>query len=161
MNRRRASGTAWQMLILLGVSAAGMIAARVAYEQPLPLNYAWSNHVESSATEKGMRTVTVGEAKEIADSFSHLVLDARRHSDYIAGRIPGAMSLPEGEFEEYFGMVSPLLSETLPIMVYCSGLECDESLKLGEVLIRSGFTNITLFAGGMADWTNAGYAVEQ
>jgi rhodanese-related sulfurtransferase len=54
-----------------------------------------------------------------------------------------------------------LLTPEQPIVVYCSGPECDESLKLGEILITAGYTNIALFAGGMTAWTEAGYEVQR
>lgn len=161
MKRRPAPGIVLQMLLLLGISSAGVGIARFLYDRPLPLDYRWSSHLETAATEIGMRMVTVDEAKQITDSFSHLVLDARSNADYLTGRLPGAMSLPVNDFRDYFENVAPLLADEFPVMVYCSGLECDESLELGKILIDSGFTNVVLFAGGMTAWTNAGYRVEQ
>lgn len=149
------------MLFLLAVCAVGAALGRLCRDNPLPLRYAWSNHVAMEAQQEGMRTVDVSEAKAIVDSFSHIVLDARKTPEFHEGHIPGAMSLPVGEFDKHIASVSALLTPAQPIMVYCSGHECDESLELGGILIRSGFTNVTLFAGGMTSWKKAGYRVER
>jgi len=150
-----------QFLLLLVLSVVAATIARTYYAKPLPFRYAWSEHVVSTASEKGMRTVSTEEAKQIADSFSHIILDARKMSDYTAGRIPGAMSLPVSDLDSHIASISALLTPEQPILVYCSGQECEESLELGAILITHGYTNITLFAGGITAWTEAGYKVER
>lgn len=157
----RRPGTAVQMLLLGLVAAVATLAARAFYPEPLPLDYAWGDHVAAAAEATGMRTVTTEEARVIADTFSHVVLDARKAADYAAGRIPGAMSLPVSAFDAHFGEISALLTPGQPILVYCSGAECEESLELGKILISAGFTNIALFAGGISAWEQAGYPVER
>jgi rhodanese-related sulfurtransferase len=154
-------GVIAQMLVIIAASIAGALAMRALDPHPLKWNYAWGEHVERAAQEKGMRTVTREEAREIATTFSHILLDARKTADFATGHLPGAMSLPLLEFNEKFSEISMLLTPEQPIVVYCSGHECDESLKLGEILINAGYTNIALFAGGMTAWIEAGYEVER
>lgn len=156
-----------QMILVAGLALAGAIASyglarsgKLDSYKPLPLDYAWSRHVETAASEKGLNLVSLEEAQQIAESFSHIILDARKPADYAAGHLPGAMSLPLNEFDETFPGISPLLGGGQAIMVYCSGRECDESIKLGEILIKAGYTNITLFAGGMIEWKAANLPVE-
>lgn len=150
-----------QMLILLAGSSLAAFGMWFQQEDRLPLNYAWGDHVEQTAQAKGMATATLEEAKIIVDSFSHIVLDARKTSDFEAGHLPGAMSLPLTEFDAAFSGIAPLLTPEQPVMVYCSGKECDESIKLGETLIAAGYTNITLFAGGMIAWQEAGFEAQR
>lgn len=161
MPTRNGPGTIASAIFLMALAAAGAVVAHLVRENPLPLDYTWSDRVALNAQAKGMRTVDVDEARRIVESFSHVVLDARRELDYQAGRLPGAMSLPTDDFDLHLPMVATLLTPDQPILVYCSGLECDESLKLGEILIASGYTNITLFAGGMTAWTAAQLPVER
>jgi rhodanese-related sulfurtransferase len=71
------------------------------------------------------------------------------------------MSLPVSDLDNHLPALAGLLTPEQPILVYCSGAECEESLELGRFLIASGYTNIALFAGGMAEWTAAGHPVEQ
>lgn len=149
------------MFMLAGLAVVGTFVSSKFYQNPLPLDYAWGRHVEATAGAKGLTLVSLEEARQITETFSHIVLDARKPADYNAGRLPGALSLPLTQFDQFFSGVAPLLGGGQPVMVYCSGRECDESIKLGEILIKAGYTNISLFAGGMNDWTKAGYPVER
>lgn len=150
-----------QMAILLAATAAGAFTMRALEEAPLAWTYPWSKHVENSVREKGMRLVELDEAHAIVTTFSHVLIDARKTADYNAGRIPGALSLPLLEFDAAFPGIAPLLTPEQPIVVYCSGEDCDESIKLGDLLIKGGYTNVSLFAGGMIAWKAAGYEVER
>jgi len=161
MTERPAPGVLAQMLLLLALSLAGTLVAYRFYDSPLPLRYAWAEHVERAALEKGMNVATVAATREIADAFSHIILDARREADYLAGHLPGALSLPAADFDRYFQGIAPLLTPEQPILVYCSGHDCDESLQLGEMLRQAGFTNLTLFVGGIKEWEDAGFPVER
>lgn len=158
---KRSPGTMAQCLMLLGLALAATVAARFFYESPLSLKYAWTGQLQRQASEKGMASVSVQEAKVICDAFTHLVLDARKPADYLAGRLPGALSLPASDIDGNLAGILPLLSAEQPVLVYCSGEACDESLKLGEFLVTSGYTNVSLFIGGMTSWESAGYPVER
>ena len=161
MASRRPIGIVGQLFLLGLISAALTGAAWKTASEPLDLRYAWGAHVETSAAETGMNTVSVDEAKIIADTFSHLVLDARKATDFAAGRIPGAMSLPVSDLDTHLAEIAAFLTPAQPILVYCSGAECEESLELGKFLIDAGYTNVTLFAGGITEWEKAGHPVER
>jgi rhodanese-related sulfurtransferase len=158
---QRQPGTVAQMLILLAAAVAATIGARFCYDQPIPLSYAWSRHVADAAAKIGVATVSTEQAKAIADAYSHIILDARKPADYHAGRIPGALSLPVSDLDAHFNEIAVLLTPAQPVMVYCSGKDCDESLKLAETLIAAGFTNVALFEGGISAWQDAGLQVER
>lgn len=158
---QRTFGLAAQMAILLVATIAGALSMRALETSPLAWNYPWSNHVENAAREKGLRTITTDEAHAIATSFSHILLDARKPVDFAAGHLPGALSLPLLEFDATFPEIAPLLTPEQPIVVYCSGEDCDESLKLGEILVKAGYTNVSIFTGGMIAWQAAGYEVQR
>ncbi len=149
------------MLLMLFAAVVAALVMRMLEPDALPWRYAWGDHVERSAREKGMRTADLEAAREIVISFSHIVLDARKSADFASGHLPGAMSLPVLEFDQLFPSLAGLLTADQAILVYCSGEDCDESLKLGEILIGAGYTNITLFAGGMTAWQEAGLEVQR
>jgi rhodanese-related sulfurtransferase len=46
------------------------------------------------------------------------------------------------------------------IVVYCAGPDCLASAYAYEMMVRSGFTNVRRFAGGIYEWENAGYPLE-
>ena len=46
------------------------------------------------------------------------------------------------------------------IVVYCSDENCIASKALGQLLEGNGYTHVLHFAGGLADWEQAGYPLE-
>ncbi len=46
------------------------------------------------------------------------------------------------------------------IVVYCSDDKCIASQALGQLLKHNGYKNVRHFAGGLAEWEQAGYALE-
>jgi rhodanese-related sulfurtransferase len=157
----RATSLPAQLALLAGLALIGAVLAHRFAAEPLALDTVWSNFVATAAREQGMDPVDLDAVRTMVDNFSHLVLDARRASDYQTGRLPGALSLPVHDFDAHFAEIAALLTPEQPVLVYCSGEECEESLDLGRMLIAAGYTNISLFAGGMAAWTGANLPVEQ
>jgi rhodanese-related sulfurtransferase len=76
---------------------------------------------------------------------------------YDAGHIPGARHLPLEGFETTARTVAP--DKDARIVVYCASSTCANSdiaaRKLGEL----GYTNVRVFRGGKAAWTDAGLAL--
>jgi rhodanese-related sulfurtransferase len=52
------------------------------------------------------------------------------------------------------------LSRDDEIVVYCSDENCIASTALGQLLERNGYTHVLHYAGGLADWEQAGYLLE-
>ena len=46
------------------------------------------------------------------------------------------------------------------IVVYCSDESCIASKAFGQLLERQGYTHVLHYAGGLADWEQAGYPLE-
>lgn len=71
-----------------------------------------------------------------------------------AKRIPGSIS-----FESLRPMLQSLDPQTV-IIVYCSNPGCTASELVYQQLINHGFKKTRRYAGGVADWEDAGYALE-
>lgn len=140
---------------LLGAANQGLNPRRIPWRQD------WSRYVQQQAGQLGVPVVTLEEARRIVETQSHILLDARSPADYSAGHLPGAFSLPQAQLESYLPPLQPLFSAGQPLLAYCAGLECDESLLLTKELIKLGFTNTVLFAGGMTEWKAAGLQVQR
>lgn len=148
-------------LLLLAFSAGLAGVSQVIFPKRIPWVQDWANMVENKAAEDGIRVIDLAAMKAIVDKQSHILLDARRMGDYLAGHIPGAFALPDAEFDANLPNVLPLLTPSQPIVTYCSGKSCDESIHLTKKLQAQGFTNIVLFAGGIVEWKEAGHPVQQ
>lgn len=99
-------------------------------------------------------------ARQIYNSGTALFVDARAREAYEDGHIPGAVSLPVGQFDEY---IDSFLSEHLPeqpIVTYCSGRTCEDSHKLARRLLEFGFVDARVFIDGFPGWEAEGYPIE-
>nr|WP_320114106.1 rhodanese-like domain-containing protein [uncultured Desulfuromonas sp.] len=90
----------------------------------------------------------------------HLIVDARSVDAYAEGHLPSALSAPRGDRRALSKVVDCCLLQE-QVLVYCSGVHCDDSFVVGEELFRAGFTSVLLYEGGFADWQQQGFAVER
>ena len=98
-------------------------------------------------------------AKQIWDAGGALFVDVRGLDMYLEGHIPGAVSLPLGEFDaqvEAFAREVPL---DHPIVTYCSGRLCQDSHTVAMLLMERGYENVVVFIDGFPGWTDNGYPV--
>lgn len=94
-----------------------------------------------------------------------LFLDARRTSVYEQGHIAGArpFSVWEADIGEkvnkLFDERGDATSQALPIVIYCSGGDCEDSHMLAEKLWGIQFNNVYVYKDGFPDWQKKGGAV--
>jgi rhodanese-related sulfurtransferase len=93
-----------------------------------------------------------------------LFLDARRSSVFAEGHITGARSFPVWE-SDIDDRVKSLYEEGLdqqaPVVVYCSGGNCEDSHMLAEKLYMVGFDNVRIYKDGFPDWQKRGLPVSK
>ena len=99
-------------------------------------------------------------ARQIYDSGAALFVDARSRENYEDGHIPGAVSLPVGQFDEQIDSFLSKHAPEQPIVTYCSGRSCEDSHNLAQILLESGFVNVRVFIDGLPGWEAEGYPVE-
>ncbi|MEO8430265.1 MAG: rhodanese-like domain-containing protein [Acidobacteriota bacterium] len=86
-------------------------------------------------------------------------LDARRTAVYRDGHIPGArpFSVWEADADE---KVRAFFAEghepSAPIVVYCSGGDCEDSHMLAQKLYLAGFDAVFVYKDGFPDWRKRG-----
>jgi len=94
-----------------------------------------------------------------------LFLDARRTSVYEQGHIAGARpySVWESDIEDkvrkLFDERSDPSAQALPIVIYCSGGDCEDSHMLAQKLWGIQFNNIYVYKDGFPDWQQHGAPV--
>jgi ArsR family transcriptional regulator len=104
-----------------------------------------------------LQEIPAAEAKKRLDDGA-LFLDARPQSFYEMQHIPGALPLPEDDFEAAFQRIEPRLRSSFDIVVYCSGYGCEASHNVTRKLREKGVAAVILQEGWPA-WTDAGYPV--
>ena len=94
-----------------------------------------------------------------------LVLDARRTSVYEQGHIAGArtFSVWESDIDEkvnkLFEERSDPQAQALPIVIYCSGGDCEDSHMLAQKLWGIQFNDVYVYKDGFPDWQQHGGAI--
>jgi rhodanese-related sulfurtransferase len=110
--------------------------------------------------------IDVNEAQMEHATSKTLFIDARNPEDFDCGTIPGAINipfeqLPEGDLGKYFDSTLHGISKNYPIIVFCSGEECDMSTQLARNMQRVGYTNLAIFFGGAREWEKFGLGMER
>jgi len=100
------------------------------------------------------------QAKEIYDSGNALFVDARTRENFDKGHIPGAASLPVGQFDELIDVFLDRHDMEQPLVTYCSGRTCEDSHNLAQLLIDVGYSDVKVFIDGFPGWKAKGYPVE-
>lgn len=144
-------------LIALCSSLVGLLFNLV---PPRSIEYIY--HPPASVTLSGgeARLADVAEAYDIFQKGAGVFIDARSRDHYKKGHIKGALSLPAYDIDSSLESVLSVLSPEKLVVTYCSGVECDESHKVAEILMQLGYQNIMIFATGFPAWQTAGYPVE-
>lgn len=118
--------------------------------------------VETGGTVGAQAFPSPVELDEVDDLLAEgaLLVDARNIDDYKAGHLKGAVSLPIGEVDSRIDDFKRQVQSDRPLILYCNGFGCPDSFDLGVVLLRSGFTDVSVYEGGYPEWRDQGRALE-
>lgn len=83
------------------------------------------------------------------------LLDVRPATEYVAGHLPGAVSVPLEELEKRIGELDP----ESEIVAYCRGPYCVLAIEAVGLLRARGFDAIRM-EDGVGDWKARGFEVE-
>lgn len=106
--------------------------------------------------KKSYNEVSVMVTKSAQDKNSALLVDARPHKMFLKETIVGSISIPDTEVEKYLGRFP--IDKNQKIITYCGGYKCGKSHKVAKKLNALGYTNVSVFAGGIPAWKKASYS---
>lgn len=112
--------------------------------------------------EKAWLEISGDEAAELFARKTVPFLDARRTSVYAQGHIAGArpFSVWEADVDDKVkAFFEEGRDQRAPVVVYCSGGECEDSHMLAERLYKVGFDNVLVYKDGFPDWQRRGLSV--
>ena len=156
-----------EITILLGIAVGLSLAVNFFSPVGIALVGRWDTS-EGVITANAKNDVVMDEleiddaktARQIYDSGAALFVDARSRENYEDGHIPGAVSLPVGQFDEQIDSFLSKHAPEQPIVTYCSGRTCEDSHHLAQLLLETGFVNVRVFIDGLPGWEAEGYPVE-
>lgn len=80
-----------------------------------------------------------------------LLVDSRpKKTKFDKGHIPGAVSIPDSEFEQMTGQLPQDKNKLL--VFYCEGYQCKLSHKSAQRAIALGYTNVKVHSAGYPEW---------
>jgi len=124
---------------------------------------AWSGRgfalAQSVLVQSGDELVAPAAGKRLLDGGA-LFLDARPRDFWRMSRIPGALPLPEEDFERAFEEAEPRLRRASAIVVYCSGYGCEASHLVARKLRERGFA-AAILDEGLPAWEDAGLPLDK
>jgi rhodanese-related sulfurtransferase len=150
----------WQMLAL--IAASTLIGLGINFFAAIPLPLFRSLPAEkATAPFASLGEVDADFIVRIQAGSGTVLLDARPAAAYEQGHIPGAVSLPLGNFAESYAALESRLRQAGLLVVYCSDPTCGDSPELARLLWNQGLKSILLYRGGMEDWSEKGHDVEK
>ncbi|MCI4397673.1 MAG: rhodanese-like domain-containing protein [Acidobacteria bacterium] len=115
-------------------------------------------------TAQGFRMVTSDEVKYyIHEEKGTVVVDARSHEEFSLGHIPGAVNIPEDDFDASFAKVKASLENAKTIIIYCSGGSCSTSEMVAEMLRDKGRLpagRLWIYTDGFPGWMRGKNKIE-
>jgi len=139
-----------QVLWLILVSLVLAVAVNLLHPKRIPWVGDWANRVEAQAVAEGIPLVQLSDMIGFWHDGSRVFVDARPAEEYLRAHLPGAISLPFQTLDAQ--SASAVLASPGPLVIYCSGPECDDSLLLAMDLRKLGRTDLSVFIGGMELW---------
>ncbi len=132
---------------ILGIGA-GLIYSVIVSEQLL------FGEVEIPKKKGDVKYVSLEVLKNIIQSKSKILLvDGRSESAYHKGHIPGAVNIPYIQHDYFSQQLLAHVARETPIIVYCSGKNCNTSVELAKSLSEKfEFIHIRIFEGGWEEW---------
>jgi rhodanese-related sulfurtransferase len=104
--------------------------------------------------------VKLANAKKFFDAGAAVFVDAREAPEYADGHIPGARSVPFDDAVRQPALLEPFKRVGKPLILYCSGGDCELSKDLARNMLAEGIRKVLVFTDGLPAWKAAGYPVE-
>jgi rhodanese-related sulfurtransferase len=138
----------WKRFILILVTGAG---AGLLWNAASGRGFALGGSV---LVQAGDELVSARDAKALLDRGA-LFLDARPRDFWKMSRIPGALPLPEDDFDRALPAVEERLRRASGIVVYCSGFGCEASHVVARKLRERGLV-AAILDEGLPAWEDEG-----
>jgi rhodanese-related sulfurtransferase len=142
----------WKRFILILVTG---VAAGLLWNAASGRGFALGRSV---LVQAGDEIVQVSDARTLLDRGA-LFLDARPRDFWRMSRIPGALPLPEEDFDRAFAEAEERLRRASGIVVYCSGFGCEASHVVARKLRERGLI-AAILDEGLPAWQDAGLPMD-
>lgn len=91
-----------------------------------------------------------------ADNRTFMLIDARNPEEYREAHIPGAINIPQKNFDKFLGLLPS--DKKMMMVFYCNGVKCGKSKKAAKSAMELGYTEVYVYSEGMPVWEEVGYS---
>lgn len=88
-----------------------------------------------------------------------VLLEALPETYFRQGHLPGARWFPHDRARELAAEAAPRKDDL--VVVYCASATCQNSHVAARALTAMGYQDVRVFAGGKAEWADAGLPLER
>ena len=114
----------------------------------------------NTETAKNINTISTEDLKQRLEQSNSLEFWNVLTDEYFSGEmIPGSRRVALDRIGREIHDSN--LSKESEIIVYCAGPKCPQSAMAAQKLTDLGFANVRAYEGGLEEWKNTGYSVEQ
>jgi len=108
---------------------------------------------------EGATSITADEAMDLINQMQELVLiDSRQTNQFKGGTIKGSISLPNPQTSPR-ALANIIPDKFTPVLFYCDGLSCSQSMKSIKKAVSYGYANIFWLRGGVNEWIEKGFPI--
>lgn len=111
---------------------------------------------EPEWTKRNYNEVDLAVIKSAQANNSAVLIDARPYPKYLQETIPGSIAIPDTQLDELKGRFP--VNHMEKVITFCGGYKCVKSHNVAKKLISMGYSNVSVFAGGVPAWKSAGLA---
>jgi len=108
---------------------------------------------------EGLHLIAFEAARHFYENELGPIVDARYLEEYDRGHIPGALSCPFYELDQYLPLVLNKVPFNSRVMVYCNGEDCEDSRFLAGALQEAGYKKLYIYLGGYKEWLERGMPI--
>jgi rhodanese-related sulfurtransferase len=115
------------------------------------------NQEEQPTMKKTIQREELAARIERGETF--VLLEALPDKYFRAGHLPGARLFPH---DQAAALAADMIRDMdAPVVLYCASDTCNNSHEAAETLTRLGYRDVSVYAGGKKDWTEAGLPLER
>ena len=107
-----------------------------------------------------MKPIDIDQLKDMKGSLQPVIINVLDETQFKREHIPGSVNVPVSDQNFLKNVEKQVRGKDAPVVVHCSGPDCQASHKAGRQLEEAGFQNVYHFKGGMEEWKEAGRSVE-
>lgn len=115
----------------------------------------------SDAAAYGFYEISFEDALQHFHENSAVFVDARSPEAYRQGHIPGAVNLPDPQFDDFFGSFFEQIDPATFLITYCEGEHCPLSGSLAQKLRDAGYEKVYVLNNGWGQWKQRELPVER